>query len=132
MIQSRALANNTRTECVQFLLENGAHQCHGDPLASQEKQKSFFFFISLRRVGRSESCRFSDFWYLMTHTGADPPQISPETRPGVAVAGAGRHSCCAIRLDSELMGLPHHPGPVLLTESVSERGRQKPRPFLHM
>lgn len=35
-------------------------------------------------------------------------------RHSLALAvGAGRRSCCTIRLDSELMGLPHRPGPVL-------------------
>lgn len=47
---------------------------------------------------------------ILWHTWAEPPQSPLETLPGV---GAGRRSCCTIRLDSELMGLPRRPGPVL-------------------
>lgn len=66
------------------------------------------FFNSWKNYTRPES--WSNIMHFLTHTWAEPPQSSLETLPGV---GAGRRSCCTIRLDSELMGLPRRPGPVL-------------------
>ena len=66
---------------------------------------------------RPESFRLSNIWYFMTHN----LHKAPRGHSLELVLGAGRRSCCTIRLDSELMGLPHHPGPVphLPTYTVS-------------
>lgn len=49
-------------------------------------------------------------WYF-----TDEPYLckAPARHSLVFAVGAGRRSYCTIRLDSELMGLPHCPGPVL-------------------
>lgn len=52
-------------------------------------------------------------YFFRAHRQAVAPQSSSETLPGAFIDGAGRRGCCVIRLDGELMGLPHCPAPVL-------------------